>query len=199
MMPRAKKGWSARFSLPDGNDGTIRGIKHLSYENFLTPTLGAMQFSPSGGLITAGIVMPTADAIRSRVERFTSVTLPDHVPETVWQMFEVAKGAMVYGLFFYPLYTLGEEHLSKLFEWMVKERYAALSRRKGSSLKAMVQWLLKNERFPDRSEVRWLATYEIRNLASHPTIQTIATPAEASRALRKTRDLIVHFYPTAAN
>ncbi len=190
---RSKKGWSARFAAPS-DEHTVHGVKRLSYDNFLTPAVGALLFSRDGGLSTMGPADPTAEAIRSRVERFTDVALPEHVPETVWRMFEVAKGAMVYGLFFYPLYTLGEDHLSRLFEWMVKDQYEKRRGAKSGNLKAMVQWLIKNGRFPDQLEVRWLATYEIRNLVSHPTMQQITDPAQASRTLHQMRGLVVHFY-----
>jgi hypothetical protein len=197
--PISKKRWTARFPLPTDDDDTVRGVKRLSYENFLAPALGAMQFSPYGGLITAGYVIPRAAEIRARVERFTRFTLSEHVPETAFQMFEVAKGAMVYGLFFYPLYTIGEDHLSRLFEWVVKERYRTLSGRiNDRNLKDALEWLLKSGHFPADSDVRWRAAYEIRNMMAHPTMQYITTPAEASRALRYMRDLLEHLYPEAS-
>lgn len=196
--PRSRPGkkWKATFPLPVDDDDTVRGVKRLSYENFLAPALGAMQFDPHGGLITAGLVIPRAEEIRSRVERFTSATLSEHVPETAFQMFEVAKGTMVYGLFFYPLYTIGQDHLSRLFEWVVKERYRTLSGRTDDrNLKTALEWLLTNGHFPPDSEVRWRASYEICNSMAHPTMQYITTPADAARYLRHMRELLEHLYP----
>jgi hypothetical protein len=92
---RTNKRWSAHFPVPsDEATETERGIKRLSYDNFLAPCVGAMLFDPYGGLITAGLPIPTAEAVRARVERFTAFNIPAHVPATVWRMFEVAKGAM---------------------------------------------------------------------------------------------------------
>lgn len=194
---RTKKRWSAHFPIPsDETTHKLYGIKRLSYENFLVPCVGAMLFDPYGGLITEGLPIPTAAAVRARVERFTAVNVRDDVPETVWRMFEVAKGAMAFGLFFYPLYTIGEDHLSRLFEWMVKDRYVALSgKNKASGLKVALDWLLKHGHFPPGSEVRWRAAYHIRNLKAHPTMQYIMSPADASRNLHYMRELIEHLYP----
>lgn len=189
-MTGKQKAWSAHFEVPEAEDAAF-GIKRLSYENFLTPAFAALLF---GDGLSTRPYLPTPDFIRASIERFTSVALPEHVPETVWQMFEVAKGAMVYGLFFYPLYMLGEEHLSKLFEWIVKDQYAKRSGRATRKLKVAFDWLTQQHVFPEGEDLRWLAAYKIRNEASHPKMQSIATPASASRALHLMRYLIVHLY-----
>jgi hypothetical protein len=173
------------------------GIKVLSFENFRKAEMVSMMFTEFG-LNTMGPAYPIEDELRRRVEWFTRFTLPEHVPEPVLKMFEVAKGAMVYGLFFYPLYTLGEDHLSRLYEHMVKDQYARKSGKSTANFKTAVTWLSARKLFPEDLPLKWLAKYEIRNRVSHPRDQAIATPADAVRALRDTQELALHFYADLA-
>ena len=193
MEGRSERGWDAEFRIVEDVDHA-HGIKRLAYDNILAPEIAAFLFIPGGGLSTLGPEVPSEEAVRERVEMFTSVTLPTTVPETVWRMFEIAKGAMCYGMWFYPLFTLGEDHLSRLFEWMVVDRYEALSKKKGSNLHAMVEWLIKHKCFPEDLDVRWRAMYKIRNIVSHPEIQHLTHPHQALRHLRQMHDLVAHFY-----
>jgi hypothetical protein len=189
----SRRGWDAEFRIFKDVDHA-HGIERLSYENVLTPETGALMFIPGGGLTTLGPEIPSAEVVRERIEMFTSQALPTTVTETVWRMFEFAKGAMCYGLWFYPLFTLGDDHLSRLFEWMVRDRYEALSKKKGVNLEAMVDWLIKHKDFPDDMAVRWRAMYRMRNLVSHPEIQHLTDPHAALRHLHAMRNLVVHFY-----
>lgn len=171
------------------------GIKVLTESNFLEPEMGALMFSP-WGLSTVGPAPATKAQIRSRVKQFTSVTLHGGVPEQLWRMFEVAKGAMVFGIFFYPLYTLGGDHLYRVFEYVVKLQYEQLRGEKLSAdLRSQVRWLIDNDHFPGPAPESWMATYELRNIISHPKMQSIDTPNGASRTLHRMKNLIEHFYP----
>lgn len=171
------------------------GIQVLTEANFLEPSETALMFSPFG-LSTTGPAPSTHNEVRSRVGRFTSVELHDGVPEQLWRMFEVAKGAMVYGILFYPLYTLGTEQIYRTFEYLVKLQYENLRGEKAQAdLKSKVQWLIDNGHFPQPAPDAWMAMYHLRNIAAHPNMQTIETPAGASRTLRSMKNLIEHFYP----
>ncbi len=194
METHTQKGWEADFQIVEDVD-CAHGIKRLSYDNVLTPEIGAFLFIPGGGLSTLGPEVPSKEAVRERIEMFTSLTLRTSIPETAWRMFEIAKGAMCYGLWFYPMFTLGEDHLSRLFEWMVLDRYGALSKKKASNFHAMVEWLIKHKHFPDDLDIRWRAMYKIRNSVSHPEMQHITDPHQALRHLRQMRDLVLYFYP----
>lgn len=44
------------------------------------------------------------------------INLTEKAPLEVRRMFEVARGAVVYGYFFYPLYVLGAEQLFRVAE-----------------------------------------------------------------------------------
>ena len=57
---------------------------------------------------------------------FLNVELKEHVPEPVSDLFAIARGALLYGWFFYPLFRLGEEQLYRVVEAAAKERYRQL-------------------------------------------------------------------------
>jgi len=56
------------------------------------------------------------------VERFLSPKLSTNVPGDVRELFEVARSAMLYGVFFYPLFTLGLEQVFRLMEAAAKAK-----------------------------------------------------------------------------
>ncbi len=174
------------------------GIKILNPANFVEPSAASLSISESG-LSTIGPAAATHDEVARRVAWFTDVTLHENVPEEIWQLFEVSKGAMVYGIFFYPLYTLGTEQLFRVFEHVVRSKYNALRQgKKAPSFKAIIHWLVNHGHLPGPNPERWLAAYDLRNAASHPTMQTIFLPADAIRTLRDMKSLIEHLYPPAA-
>jgi hypothetical protein len=45
-----------------------------------------------------------------------AIELSERVPLEIRRLFAVARGALVYGYFFYPLYTLGAEQLFRVAE-----------------------------------------------------------------------------------
>lgn len=45
-----------------------------------------------------------------------------NVPEVISSLFEVARGSMIYGWFFYPLITLGAEQCYRVLEAAVHKR-----------------------------------------------------------------------------
>jgi hypothetical protein len=174
------------------------GIKILDPTNFVEPSAASLSFS-EWGLSTTGPQPATDDEVTRRVAWFTDVTVHEDVPEEIWQLFEVAKGAMVYGIFFYPLYTLGMEQLFRVFEYVIRSKFETIRpSNSASSLKAMTQWLIKHGHLPGPHPERWFAAYELRNVASHPKMQTLFLPAEAVRTLKDMKSLIEHFYPPVA-
>src|SRR6266496_4073890 len=52
--------------------------------------------------------------------------LKDNVPTQIKRLFEVARGAMVYGFFFYPVYSLAVEQLYRVAETAIKSKCKSL-------------------------------------------------------------------------
>jgi hypothetical protein len=101
------------------------------------------------------------------------------VPVDVQSLFEVARGAMVYGYFFYPLYTLATEQLFRVAEAAVTQKCKALGAKNlKDSFKNKIDWLIQEGVVSDSEMYRWNVTRELRNSASHPNGQSILTPGD---------------------
>ena len=115
--------------------------------------------------------------------------LVQSVPTTVQALFEVARGGMAYGYFFYPLYTLAAEQLFRVVEAAVAHRCKALgtpgSRR---TLGKGIDWLVEGGVIPRPESARWHAARKLRNAASHPEGQMILTPGNAIGMLERIAD-----------
>ncbi len=88
------------------------GFKKLTVDNWTEPdkvsTLFA-RFSPVDGQARP----ITGD---EWMRHILKPNLIDEVPKDIRALFEVARGAIAYGYFFYPLYTLAEEQLYRVVE-----------------------------------------------------------------------------------
>lgn len=99
------------------------------------------------------------------------------VPIPVQRLFEVARGTLIYGYYFYPLFTLGIEQLSRVSESAITEKCLSLSikKRKDSfneKLKA-----LKNQNIIKETDFEfWDNTRQLRNYFSHPENQNLFPP-----------------------
>lgn len=102
------------------------------------------------------------------------------VPTDVQALFEVSRGAMAYGCFFYPLYTLAAEQLFRVAEAAVIHKCKALRALKSKgTFKERIDWLMDEGTIPQSELKRWEAIRELRNIASHPDRQSILTPGNA--------------------
>src|SRR2546423_7399041 len=98
------------------------GIKALTIENWLQPDPTStifVQLSHSDGSVSP---MSGEDW----AAQFLTPSLAATVPEELRKLFEVARGAMAYGYFFYPLYALAGEQLYRVAEAAVSEKYTRL-------------------------------------------------------------------------
>ena len=120
---------------------------------------------------------------------FLSVTLDARVPKNVQDLFEVARGTLLYGHYFYPLYTLGEEQLHRVADAAAVHRYEQLGGRRTHrgewpTFKARIRWLIEHGAIPQDEVRRWNAYREMRNITSHPQMQSLVMPGDALRSLQ---------------
>ncbi len=119
--------------------------------------------------------------------------LNETVPTEVKALFEVARGSLVYGYFFYPLYTLGLEQLFRVAEAAVTRKCKTMEAPraicKGGFLKK-VKYLVEMKVIPNQKEEIWNAIRGLRNIASHPQDQSILAPGEAIGKLSRIADEI---------
>lgn len=151
------------------------GFKEITSSNWLEPDevlKGFVRMSPGGEPrpITSDDYL--RDILRPK--------LIESVPRDVQALFEVARGAMVYGYFFYPLYTLATEQLFRVAESAIAHKCKALGAPKSKrAFEKRIPWLA-DKGVILRSEVtRWDALRQLRNATSHPDCQSIFTPGNA--------------------
>jgi hypothetical protein len=170
------------------------GFKSLSVENWLErdPT---MEIFGRMSLTDCSIFTPTGE---QRAEDFLQPQLGDHVPLEVRRLFEVARGALLYGYFFYPLYVLGSEQLFRVIETAVSEKCIAMKANRkirNGKFEDKLAYLRQEDVIPEAEWIRWDATRKLRNLASHPESQTLYGPPDALRNLWITTEQIHLLFP----
>jgi len=133
--------------------------------------------------------VPFSDSLTA--ERWVSlVTKPQPsalVPLDIVELYEVARGSVLYGWFFQPLLSLGSEQLLRVMEAAVRERctLAGIALKKAPSHRVdrtyaeLIDSLIEIHIIPDKERERWLGFRKLRNAASHPSKLTVLTPVES--------------------
>ncbi|PWB50792.1 MAG: hypothetical protein C3F06_12115 [Candidatus Methanoperedenaceae archaeon] len=128
--------------------------------------------------------------------------LREAVPIEIKKLFEVARGALVYGYFFYPLYTLGLEQLFRVAEAAVTRKCKTMEAPpaicKGDFQKK-VKYLVELKVIPNQKEDIWNAIRGLRNIASHPQDQSILAPGEAIGKLSRIADEINSLFSNSSS
>lgn len=111
------------------------------------------------------------------LEMFLHPHLNESVPLEVRKLFEVARGALVYGYFFYPLYSLACEQLFRVGEAAITFRCKRIDPRKGKrTFEKNINFLFDNGILNEQERQRWHELRKLRNSASHPEDQSIYPP-----------------------
>lgn len=165
---------------------TDLGFKQVTADNWLEPDPMSTIFV---SLLPDGQTQPTSSD--EWLQLILEPQLADAVPEEVRRLFEVARGAMVYGYLFYPLYTLAAEQLFRVADAAVFHKCKLLGyqeqRRPGKErdpLAIKIDWLIKQLGLTSDDRMRWQSIRQLRNYVSHPDQQTIMIPAWSVRILR---------------
>lgn len=151
------------------------GFKEITPSNWLERDdvlKGFVRMSPSG----QSIPLTSEDWLG----HILKPKLLESVPADVQALFEVARGAMAYSYFFYPLFTLAAEQLFRVAEAAVAHKCKALGAPESrDTFKKRISWLVEEGVIPSSELNRWDAIRELRNIASHPERQSIFTPGQA--------------------
>ncbi len=154
------------------------GFKKIIPENWLQPDPFLRAFSK---LTPNGPEPITSDDLLNDI---LDPQLSESVPLEVKALFEVARGAMCYGYFFYPLYTLADEQLYRVVETAVSLKCKALSAPKRVKTFAQgIDYLIEVSIIPESEKLRWEGIRGLRNGASHPENQSIVPPGNAIHSL----------------
>ncbi|MGA2434026.1 MAG: hypothetical protein ABSG25_01935 [Bryobacteraceae bacterium] len=161
---------------------TESGFKRLTLENWLT-------VDPAWD----GVVMSSSrpDPSEAWVYDLIRTDLNPGVPLPIRNLFETARGTLVYSLMFYPLLTLGAEQLFRVLEASASLKCKVMNAPpKINTFEKKVKWLAENGAITAEQQVRWKGVRIMRNEASHPKDQSIFSPCMALKILDKTVDLI---------
>jgi hypothetical protein len=152
------------------------GFKEITPSNWLERDdvlKGFVRISPEGQQVRP---ITSDDYLRDILKP----ELLESVPTDVQALFEVARGAMAYGYFFYPLYTLAAEQLFRVAETAIAHKSKTLGVPKSNdTFEKRIGWLVDREVIPSSERVQWDAIRTLRNIASHPEYQSIHTPGNA--------------------
>lgn len=127
---------------------------------------------------------------------FLRPQLSANCPTDVLVAFEAARGALVYGWFFYPLYALGQRELLHVAELAVRIRCEQLgvSRRKTRTFAGQISALREAEELTDEEFGSWSRLRKMRNTLVHAEAATITMPGPVAAVLGRIADLTNTLY-----
>lgn len=162
------------------------GFKEITQSNWLEPddaSKAYVRLTPSG--------QPEPMTGNDWMRHILTPKLLATIPTELQALFEVARGALSYGYFFYPLYTLASEQLFRVTEAAVAHKCKALGAPKSTKTFAeRISWLVKIGVNPNSDLSQWDAIRRLRNSASHPERQSILTPGNAIGLLERVAEKI---------
>lgn len=169
------------------------GFKQLSLDNWTEADPVNRNFARISPLV-GPIQMDQGDWAR----QFLAVDLSDDVPAEIRDLFAIARGAMLYGWFFYPLFRLGEEQLYRVLEAAVRLRYRQLGGAKAAPrYEETIELLVDHGLISTEQTERWTAARHLRNLVSHPERAAVVPPGSALRMLKVSAADIEALYTAA--
>jgi hypothetical protein len=163
----------------DEDPSVYRGSKALTTDNFLDPDPAAALF------VRLGLGGPVTITSQEWTSLFLSIAIREPaVPAHVRRLFGTAIGALVYGYFFYPLYTLGLEQLLRVSETAATARCRSIGFEPKRFIDAINHLEGRGVLTPTTAQ-RWNALRQLRNSASHPDDQMLLPPGEAAALARR--------------
>lgn len=155
------------------------GFKSLTLENWTDADPVNRHFARLSPLV-GPVAMDQNDWARNLL----AVELSREVPSEIKNLFAIARGAMLYGWFFYPLFRLGEEQLYRVLESAARYRYRkAGGPKQRPTYFEVINFLVAMGLIAEDERERWTAARKLRNHASHAERATVVPPGFALRML----------------
>lgn len=121
--------------------------------------------------------------------------LSNKVPDEIYDLFEVTRGTMTYGFFYYPIYTVAEEQFSRILEAAISLKCQSLNMPTSKkTLKKKIDWLSGMLEFTDDELSRLTSLRELRNSWSHSKKQNLTGPGQAISFMNTTAKVINHLF-----
>ncbi len=118
--------------------------------------------------------------------------LSGNVPPEIRELYEVARGAMLQGPVFHPLYTLALEQVYRVADAAMRSRSLALGipRSPKALFNTRIHAFADEGRLTLAEHCAWEAICNLRNDASHPTEPSVMSFGMVVEALRSITNLI---------
>jgi hypothetical protein len=127
------------------------------------------------------------------IKFFFQPTLNPKVPEEIAKLLEVARGAMIYGLYFKPLLTLGAEQCYRLLDTGTRIRCNQVGIAT-KTFKENTDALMNHGILSKNDEELWKEIRKARNTASHPEQQLGFDPRSAKGYLNSVVDCLNYLF-----
>ena len=133
------------------------------------------------------------------VEAIGAASISSKVPKEVEELFEVARGTLCYGYYFYPLYALGDQQLYRVLEAALSQKCKQMQDdpsypAEKASFKKKLDWLRRKGCISENRYTQWDSARNLRNHASHPTSQSLIPPTMAILGTKTAAELINELY-----
>ena len=164
-------------------DEVRSGIKVLTLANWTEPDPANEHFVRWSPVLRGMVPMDKGDWARL----FLGINLADHVPPEIRELFDVARGTILYGWFFYPLFQLGQEQLFRVSEAAAKHCYQTHGGPKSRpTFQQSVEFLVSKNVIGAANRRTWDAARELRNAASHPERLSVMPPGAIASMIETT-------------
>jgi hypothetical protein len=163
------------------------------------PTFGTKRLTPENWLARDSTLelfvrlgadgQPVVLSSQEWADAFLAVELSENVPAVVRHLYDVARAIFLYGVFFYPLYAVGEDRLYQVADTALGRKYEAVGgpRRKDNrwpTFGRRIAWLEREAFLSEAAARQWEALRDLRNIGAHFEMQTIVPPGSALTTLR---------------
>lgn len=185
-----------------------RGRKVLTTANFLEPD--------KTSTILVDVMRATGEVRHPTAldwaERFLAVSLDDEVPHEIQDLFEAARGAMLYGFYYYPLYALAEDQLFRVADSAILHRYLEAGGKLRTKTRYSVvdggdvdveeappfagrlRFLVKRGIVNEQDEPWWSNMWDMRNITSHSRFSRLGPQTDALRTLKSVAARVSDLY-----
>lgn len=166
--------------------------KRITLENWRQPDPASSVFTMVNRLDGSVRPITPEDYVAPALEP----QLVESVPEEVRDLYEVARGALAYGFYFYPLFTLATDQSLRVVEAAVEAKARAMGcPRKVSTFDKLINWLGTQGAIPGAELDGWHELRRLRNESSHPRHQHIFPPAAVFGMFRHVAELVNSLFP----
>lgn len=125
------------------------------------------------------------------VRAFLSIKLPTDASEDLLEVFDRVRAVMVYGCYYYPLFSLGVEELYRYHEALIRTALGSAAYKpngKSHTFNRMIEIAVEQNVLSEKEGEAWHAGRWLRNRSSHRESTFLLGPNNALDALQNARD-----------